>query len=146
MGWITNQGRDAFKEANGSTVMESLGGRYVYSPDGPLWTVRQKGRGGTIMAGRQAGTNKICARPLSASEGPIVQSLPGDYYRVRRDEGVHKDDIMKASVMGWPMRTASAVISGVIKVLKDCNYLMMGNDGKEDWVNVGGNTEKECIS
>ena len=64
----------------------------------------------------------------------MVQSLPHDYYRLMEDAGIKSQEIMKAAVLGWPIKTAGAVISSVISTLRKCKTVTCNM--KDDWVEL----------
>ena len=123
-----------FEQVDGDTISKSLGGRYVYTTDGPLWTVRQNGRGGTIQVGEPGQDGKTEVRPISPIEATLVQSLPHDYYKLMTEAGISPEDAMKASALGWSIKTAGAVISAVISTLRKCRTVNCNL--KDDWVEL----------
>ena len=134
IGRITDEGANEFERVYGETIPKSLGGRYVYTTDGPLWTVRQDGRGGTIQVGKPRLDGKIEVRPISSIEATLIQSLPHDYYGFMKDAGISSQEIMKAAVLGWPIKTAGAVISSVISTLRKCKEVP--RNMKDEWVEL----------
>ena len=141
IGRMTDEGANEFGRVYGETIPKSLGGRYVYTTDGPLWTVRQDGRGGTIQVGKPRRNGKIEVRPISSIEATLVQSLPHDYYRFMEDAGIKAQEIMKAAVLGWPIKTAGAVISSVISTLRKCKEVPC--NVKDEWVELMGPGDSE---
>ena len=64
----------------------------------------------------------------------MVQSLPHDYYGFMEDAGINSQEIMKAAVLGWPIKTAGAVISSVISTLRKCKEVPC--NVKDEWVEL----------
>ena len=137
VGKMTEAGMEMVKEKYGEAVPDSMGGNYIYSMETPLWTVRQKGRGGMIRIDEGRMTKEAHVRPILNEEGPLVQSAPRDYYKFLKERGIAGDTIMKASALGWSIKTGGAIISSVIETLKAGDQLMQGNAWKKDWVMVG---------
>ena len=77
--------------------------------DQRIWTVRQEGRGGTVLIGGEV-------RPITQRESTLVQGLPNDYFDHMIKAGVEPDQVSKGTALGWPARTAVALFRSIFEV------------------------------